>query len=820
MLITEFGGKIVVLQPGSSVISATPVLQLTNIINEEVTAGGERGLVNVVADPAFATNGFIYIFYTAGSPQRDRVSRFTMVGNTASLSSELVIWQGVANSTSTDHHGGGLGFGPDGKLYITTGDNGVPSSVQSLTGDHGKILRYNKDGTIPTDNPFYDGAGANLDAIWARGLRNPYRFSFDPPTGRMFIGDVGGGSVEELNLGQAGANYGWPTCEGPCGTAGMTNPIFSYSHGGRDAAITGGFVYRGTQFPSAYQGAYFYGDFAQNWLRYLTLDASNVATSNNNFVPNNGALDSPFDPIMLKPGPDGSVYYIDFGWGWLSTQNPAAIRRVRYVVGNQPPVALASATPISGNAPLSVSFSSAGSSDPENQPLTYLWTFGDGTQSTQANPAHVYAQPGDYAAQLAVSDGLNTTLATLLVIRVGNPPTGVITAPANGLTFSAGNVLTFSGTGSDPEDGTLPASAFSWTVLFRHDTHAHPAMSVSGVTSGTFTIPSSGHDFSGATSYEFILTVTDSAGHQHTSSVIVNPRKVNLTFATNPAGLSVSIDGVPRQTPFVKDTLTGFQHTIEAPAQVVGSLSYSFSSWSDGGAQSHSIVVPAADQTYTAAFQSAAPPTGLVAAYSFNEASGTTVADSSGSNQTGTISGATRVTTGKFGGALSFDGVNDWVTVNDSATLDLTTGMTLEAWVNPASLGTAWRNVLIKERPNGEIYNLYAHTDLNRPVVYVTRASAPTQPLEAQGTAAIPLNTWTHLATTYDGTTLRLYVNGTQVGTRAVSGAMLTSTGALRIGGNAVWGEYFAGLIDEVRIYNRALTAAEILGDSTRPITP
>ena len=159
------------------------------------------------------------------------------------------------------------------------------------------------------------------------------------------------------------------------------------------------------------------------------------------------------------------------------------------------------------------------------------------------------------------------------------------------------------------------------------------------------------------------------------------------------------------------------------------------------------------------------------------------------------------------------------VTVADSSSLDLTSGMTLEAWVLPtANGGGSWRNVVIKERIGGEIYNLYANADTNAPVVYVVRASQPDAPSDARGTAQIPLNTWTHLAATYDGSTLRLYVNGTQVGSRAVSGSLATSTGALRIGGNSLWGEYFAGRIDEVRIYNRALTAAEIQADMNTPL--
>ena len=209
----------------------------------------------------------------------------------------------------------------------------------------------------------------------------------------------------------------------------------------------------------------------------------------------------------------------------------------------------------------------------------------------------------------------------------------------------------------------------------------------------------------------------------------------------------------------------------------------------------------------------------LVAAYAFNEGSGVTAGDLSGNNLSGAINGATW-TAGKFGGALSFNGVSNLVTVADANALDLTTALTLEAWVYPtvAGGGSTWRNVLIKERPGGEVYNLYASVDTDRPSVYVVRAAQTGTPLDATGTAGLPVNTWTHLAATYNGTTLLLYVNGIQVGSRAVSGALLTSTGALRIGGNSVWGEFFQGRIDEVRIYNRALTAAQLLADMNTPV--
>jgi hypothetical protein len=206
----------------------------------------------------------------------------------------------------------------------------------------------------------------------------------------------------------------------------------------------------------------------------------------------------------------------------------------------------------------------------------------------------------------------------------------------------------------------------------------------------------------------------------------------------------------------------------------------------------------------------APPATGLVGAWSFDEASGA-AADASGNGNTGTVSGATRIA-GQYGGALSFDGVNDWVTVNDSNSLDVNR-MTLEAWVRPTAV-TDWRTVLLKEQPGQLVYSLYASTDNNRPSGHVFTNGD----IALRGPTALAANTWAHLAFTWDGTTTRMYVNGTQVATAALSGNAVTSTGALRIGGNSVWGEWFAGVIDEVRIYNRALSAAEIATDRDTPI--
>jgi hypothetical protein len=241
--------------------------------------------------------------------------------------------------------------------------------------------------------------------------------------------------------------------------------------------------------------------------------------------------------------------------------------------------------------------------------------------------------------------------------------------------------------------------------------------------------------------------------------------------------------------------------------------------------------VPALSAVNLVVSSGAPQPAGLVLALAFDEAAGTTAIDSSSSLKNGTIRQAVRVA-GKIGGALRFDGVDDWVTVTDTTAspLDLSTGMTIEAWVNPTVM-SGWECILMKERGvAGEgllSYALYAHDGaplaVGQPVPagYVRlNPVASTTDRAVRGTTKLTLGVWTHLATTYDGANQRFYVNGVLVGTTASPGAgIAVSNGAIRIGGNASsTGEFFQGMIDEVRVYNRALSAAEIATDMTAPI--
>jgi glucose/arabinose dehydrogenase/PKD repeat protein len=811
MLVGELIEKIWVVHPGSTTPETTPFLQLDGSALQ-----GEQGLMDIILDPAFATNRWYYVFYTHVSTSQgnfDRVSRFTANGDVTVPGSEVLLWQDAVPAQN-EHHGGAIFFGPNGKLFITVGDHFNAPDAQRLDSYHGKLLRINADGSIPTDNPFYDGGGPNRDAIWAYGLRNPFRASYDSVSGRIFIGDVGGNdpgtAMEEVNIGAAGANYGWPTCEGYCGITGVTDPLFAYPHLGRDASITGGFVYRGGSFPSEYEGSYFFADYVQNWIKRLTFDSSGNLVGAVEFEPANGAPDGSYgDPVKLVQGLDGSLYYVDIGFNDQHVPNEAAIRRIRRLTNDLPPVAAASANPRSGAAPLNVVFSSAGSSDPEGLPLSYFWDFGDNTSSTAANPTHNYTANGMYTARLQVSDGVSTTLSSGLLITVGAPPTAQVLTPANGSFFRAGDVIQYSGSAFDSAGNALPASAYSWSITFHHDSHVHPGGGpFTGITSGTLTIPTGGHDFEGATNYEFILTVTGGNGLTASASASVYPDKVNLTFSTQPSGLSLDVDGISKVTPFVLDDVKGFHHTINAPAQALGGQSYDFEAWSDGGARSHEIVAPTTDASWVASFAQSGP-TGLKAAYGFEEGSGTTTADRSGFNNTGTLAGATWTPQGHFGSALSFNGTSALVTIPDSPSLTLTSAMTLEAWLYPTEVSARWTDVIMKQNDD---YYLVA-TSQNGPYAVGSRLTTP-----LYGASSLSPNTWTHLAATYDGAMMRLYLNGAQVNSRALTGTLPVSGGPLSFGGDALFGQNFAGRVDEVRIYDRALSASEIQTDMMNPI--
>lgn len=303
LFVCEQGGRLRVIK--NQHLNSTPFVTLT------VNSQGERGLLGVTFDPNFISNGYVYVYYTATTPNvHNRVSRFTANGDIAVPGSETVLLDLDPLSGATNHNGGAMHFGADGKLYIAVGENATPSNSQTLNNLLGKMLRINTDGSIPTDNPFYAQATGKNRAIWALGLRNPYTFAFRPNSDFMYINDVGQNTWEEINRGSAGANYGWPATEGATQNPAYVSPVFVYAHGGGDergCSIIGGDFYTppDPQFPAQYYGRYFFADFCNGWIRALN-PATNVV--------------EPFAtgislPVAIQVGPDGALYYLSRGMG-------------------------------------------------------------------------------------------------------------------------------------------------------------------------------------------------------------------------------------------------------------------------------------------------------------------------------------------------------------------------------------------------------------------------------------------------------------------------------------------------------------------------
>ncbi len=556
--------------------------QLVLSILTETT--GERGLLGIAFDPAFLSNGYVYLFYT--TPQaRSRVSRFTIQNGVASPASELVLW---TNTTPCDisHQSGALHFGTDGMLYVAAGDQYVSANAQDGANLNGKILRLAPDGSIPADNPFV-GSSTIRPEIWALGLRNPFRFRVDAPTGRIWIADVGGNGAdawEELNLLARGANYGWPSQEGPVCHVSDCSPYTTsrwhyrhddprYTGGYPQAAIIGGPVYHGASFPSEYLGRLFVADFAVGWLSSLDLDASGNVTAEHPFAlaPEMATLSD------LDVGPDGALY--------LAIHYPGEVWRVRWVGStNAPPLARPSATPATGPAPLSVQFTGSNSLDLDlgPQPLTYHWDFGDGATATVADPQHVYANRGRYDARLTVDDGAETSTASVFV-EVGGRPVITSFLPAAQTPYSAGDTIAFSAAASDAEDGVLGGAAFSWRVILVHEGHEHPFLGpLTGATSGSFVVPATGHGPE-HTHFRVELEVRDSDGLVTTESHALAPRVAPLELRSNPLGITLALDGEPSTTPLVYESLDQFQHALVAPeTATIGGQPYVFDHWSTG----------------------------------------------------------------------------------------------------------------------------------------------------------------------------------------------------------------------------------------------
>lgn len=598
IFLTEKNGKIRIIKNDKLLDKPFMNLKVDNV--------NERGLLGLAFDPNFASNQFIYVYYTVKDANHNRVSRFKANGDVVQAGSETVLID-IDPSNAGNHNGGALLF-KAGKLYITTGDGANSSNSQSLSTLLGKVLRINPDGTIPSDNPFFSKASGKYRAIWALGLRNPFKATIQAGTGKIYVNEVGSNRFEEINEIFSGKNYGWPSIEGrrtdQNQPANYQDPVFAYPTG-QGCAVTGGAFYNPTndQFPSQYKGRYFYADYCGGFIK--TLDVSN-----NNATANFATgIDRPID---IKVSSSGTLYYIARGGkgGGSQSDNTSSddgsVWKVEYTGSGLPTV---SANPsnqtasVGGSATFTVSGSGSGT-------LQYQWQR-NGSNISGAiadrytiNKVSINDNGATFRCVISNSNGSVTSNSATLTVTLNKEPEATITSPKADWLYSGGGVINFEGKGTDPEQGNLPASAFTWKIDFHHADHVHPAMdNVSGAKSGTFQIPKSGETEANVW-YRIYLTVKDDKGLKNTTYRDVYPVKSQVTLASVPSGLQVKLDGKTVTTPYTFTGVAGIVRTIEAVnSQQLNSKGYQFVSWSDKGSINHDINTPATNTTFTAVFK-------------------------------------------------------------------------------------------------------------------------------------------------------------------------------------------------------------------------
>jgi glucose/arabinose dehydrogenase/PKD repeat protein len=515
----------------------------------------------------------------------------------------------------------------------------------------GTVIRINPDtGAAMPGNPLAGHSDPNARRIVAQGLRNPFRIAFRPGTDELWVGDVGWTGREEISriVNPTGSvkNFGWPCYEGSERQSGydpadlaicealyadagaVTAPYFEYLHrqtitpgencSTGSSSVTGLAFSTNASWPAAYGGGLFFADYSRNCIWVMSPGANGLPNPATVLAFAQGAS----QPIDLTTGPDGALYYTDFA---------GSVRRISYSGSNQAPTAVAvSLGTLSGGLPLQAAFDASESTDPDpGDTLTYAWDLdGDGAfdDSTAESPLYTYSSPGTYQVRLRVTDsgGLQSTSAPLSVNAGNAPPVATIDPPSPiSAAWAVGDTITFSGSATDPESGALPASRLSWQVDLHHcgttdpgSCHVHPLQTFDDVAGGDFPAPD--HEY--PSWIVLTLTATDGNGGSDTATLRLDPKTVGLTLNTQPQGGSISLGPNAHTAPHTAAVIAGSRNTVGTPSpQLFGTTTYTFGSWSDGGARTHDIVAPlSGSASYTAVFTpttSACGPGELTAEY-------------------------------------------------------------------------------------------------------------------------------------------------------------------------------------------------------------
>jgi glucose/arabinose dehydrogenase len=698
VFVAEKTGKILVFD---GIEDSTP--QLFADMRTNVYDTGDRGILGLALDPNFPAKPYVYVLYTydhilgdpapppkwgsagtSGDPCPElresdacvvsgRIVRLTAEGDHAAGGAltplEHPLVEGWCQQFSS-HSIGDLQFGPEGALYASGGDGASFSHVDrgqlgdpenpcgdppneggalraqdvrtpaDPTGLNGAVIRIDPEsGAGWPGNPLASSADANARRIVAFGLRNPFRFTIDPATHEVYVGNVGWNDFEEIDRFNPAAedpyNSGWPCYEGPerqlnyesahlslceslyADPSAASFPFFSYRHRQgltagdpcldfRGSAVSGFAFYDEGPFPSSYRGAMFFADSVRGCIYAMfpgsdgRPDPSTVTT----FMSHS----DPYSGTDLEVGPDGDLYYASLFTEKEGNEfEPGAIHRIEYFSGNQPPVARLSVDHQWGPEHLEATFDAGGSTDADGDPLEYEWDLdGDGVYEdapTSADSAtETFEDDENHTVAVRVVDPDEAASVARVTVYPGDtPPQPTIAGPASTLEWSIGQPISFEGSGEDGEDGELPATSLDWVSRLYHcpqACHAHPLQAFPSVSSGSFLAPE--HDL--PSHIELTLTAVDSRGLSARSSIELEPRIANLEIVSSPAGVTLGAGLLSQPAPFTLSEIAGTKVLLSAPASAdVGGVTYEWRRWSDGGARVHEAV-PISSARYEAVY--------------------------------------------------------------------------------------------------------------------------------------------------------------------------------------------------------------------------